>query len=84
MCPHYCHHLRIFLLLTSQLTVPLEARTSQGSAEATLYVTVEDVNEFPPRFAYDVYQTQITEEDDRHLPKPVIQVRGADTWLILY
>ncbi|XP_047739682.1 putative neural-cadherin 2 [Hyalella azteca] len=60
---------------TAHLTVPLEARTSQGSAEATLYVTVEDVNEFSPRFANDVYQTQITEEDDRHLPKPVIQVR---------
>ncbi|XP_047739449.1 putative neural-cadherin 2, partial [Hyalella azteca] len=62
----------------AHLTVPLEARTSQGSAEATLYVTVEDVNEFPPRFANDFYQTQITEEDDRHLPKPVIQVVARD------
>ncbi|XP_047737642.1 uncharacterized protein LOC108668249, partial [Hyalella azteca] len=72
---------------TSHLTVPLEARTSQGSAEATLYVTVEDVNEFPPRFANDVYQTQITEEDDRHLPKPVIQVvardRDGGSWGVL-
>ncbi|XP_047738868.1 protocadherin-16-like [Hyalella azteca] len=72
---------------TAHLTVPLEARTSQGSAEATLYVTVEDVNEFPPRFANDVYQTQITEEDDRHLPKPVIQVvardRDGGSWGVL-
>ncbi|KAF2361327.1 Cadherin-like [Trinorchestia longiramus] len=72
------HHFHTNCGSRKTLTVPLVARTPQGTAAATLYVSVEDVNEFAPRFASDLQQTQITEEDDRHLPKPVIQVAARD------
>ena len=37
-------------------------------------MTVQDYNDHRPQFPREVHETQITEEDDRHLPKPIIRV----------
>jgi len=37
-------------------------------------IRVKDVNDHPPVFDRPVYETQITEEDDRQLPKKILQV----------
>lgn len=37
-------------------------------------IHVNDVNDNPPIFDRPTYETQITEEDDRMLPKRVLQV----------
>lgn len=37
-------------------------------------IHVKDVNDNPPVFERPTYRTQITEEDDRNLPKRVLQV----------
>lgn len=36
-------------------------------------IHVKDVNDNPPVFERPTYRTQITEEDDRNLPKRVLQ-----------
>lgn len=41
----------------------------------TVVIHVKDVNDNPPVFERPTYRTQITEEDDRNLPKRVLQVR---------
>lgn len=40
----------------------------------TVVIHVKDVNDNPPVFERPTYRTQITEEDDRNLPKRVLQV----------
>lgn len=40
----------------------------------TVIIHVKDVNDNPPVFERPTYRTQITEEDDRNLPKRVLQV----------
>ncbi|GLH00437.1 Neural-cadherin [Gryllus bimaculatus] len=44
----------------------------------TVVIHVKDVNDNPPVFERPTYRTQITEEDDRNLPKRVLQVLA--TW----
>ena len=44
------------------------------SSTATVLLNVDDVNDNPPVFDRPTYETQITEEDDRMLPKRVLQV----------
>nr|XP_018903845.1 PREDICTED: neural-cadherin isoform X4 [Bemisia tabaci] len=41
-------------------------------------IHVKDVNDNPPVFERPTYRTQITEEDDRTLPKKVLQVNATD------
>ena len=41
----------------------------------TIVIHVNDVNDNPPVFDRPTYETQITEEDDRMLPKRVLQVQ---------
>ena len=41
----------------------------------TIVIHVNDVNDNPPVFDRPTYETQITEEDDRMLPKRVLQVK---------
>uniref|UniRef100_A0A182P5Q3 Cadherin domain-containing protein n=1 Tax=Anopheles epiroticus TaxID=199890 RepID=A0A182P5Q3_9DIPT len=43
----------------------------------TVVIHVKDVNDNPPVFERPTYRTQITEEDDRNLPKRVLQVEHA-------
>ena len=38
-------------------------------------IHVNDVNDNPPVFDRPTYETQITEEDDRGLPKKVLKVK---------
>ncbi|KAH9632745.1 hypothetical protein HF086_013117, partial [Spodoptera exigua] len=45
----------------------------------TVVIHVKDVNDNPPVFERPTYRTQITEEDDRNLPKRVLQVRFVIT-----
>ena len=40
----------------------------------TVIVHIKDVNDHPPIFEKTSYKTQITEEDDRGLPKKVLKV----------
>ena len=40
----------------------------------TIVIHVNDVNDNPPVFDRPTYETQITEEDDRSLPKRVLKV----------
>ena len=42
----------------------------------TIVIHVNDVNDNPPVFDRPTYETQITEEDDRMLPKRVLQVHN--------
>nr|CAD7427266.1 unnamed protein product [Timema monikensis] len=44
----------------------------------TVVVRVKDLNDNPPLFERPTYRTQITEEDDRNLPKRVLQVMAND------
>ncbi|KAK0172407.1 hypothetical protein PV328_005726 [Microctonus aethiopoides] len=44
----------------------------------TVVIHVKDVNDNPPVFERPTYKTQITEEDDRNLPKRVLQVEASD------
>lgn len=41
----------------------------------TVAIHVRDVNDNPPVFERPTYRTQITEEDDRNLPKKILQVQ---------
>ena len=43
----------------------------------TIVIHVNDVNDNPPVFDRPTYETQITEEDDRMLPKRVLQVEKS-------
>ena len=63
------------MLLTFQHLFRVSAGTSRGSGETLVQVSVSDANDHAPVFSRRHYETQITEEDDRHLPKPVLQVR---------
>ncbi|XP_023290813.1 neural-cadherin isoform X1 [Orussus abietinus] len=44
----------------------------------TVVIHVKDVNDNPPVFERPTYRTQITEEDDRNLPKRILQVVASD------
>nr|CAD7456940.1 unnamed protein product [Timema tahoe] len=44
----------------------------------TVVIHVKDLNDNPPLFERPTYRTQITEEDDRNLPKRVLQVTAND------
>lgn len=39
-----------------------------------MLIIVKDVNDLPPKFEQSSYETTIYEEDDRHLPKTILQV----------
>lgn len=44
----------------------------------TVVIHVKDVNDNPPVFDRPTYEAQITEEDDRNLPKRILQV-----WILM-
>jgi hypothetical protein len=50
----------------------------------TVVIHVKDVNDNPPVFERPTYRTQITEEDDRNLPKRVLQVINQSNWFPLF
>nr|CAD7572875.1 unnamed protein product [Timema californicum] len=56
----------------------LVASVDMKENHTTVVVHVKDVNDNPPLFERPTYRTQITEEDDRNLPKRVLQVKAND------
>lgn len=58
-----------------QYELKLAASDNLKENYTTVVIHVKDVNDNPPVFERPTYRTQITEEDDRNLPKRVLQVR---------
>ena len=50
------------------------ASDNRNENHTTVVIHVKDVNDNPPLFDRPLYETQITEEDDRSLPKNILQV----------
>lgn len=71
----------LILFLVSYSSSPLKKYELRLAASdnlkenyTTVVIHVKDVNDNPPVFERPTYRTQITEEDDRNLPKRVLQV----------
>lgn len=60
--------------LYEQYKLRLVASDNLNENYTTVVIHIKDVNDNPPDFDRPTYETQITEEDDRHLPKRVLQV----------
>ncbi|XP_042237522.1 putative neural-cadherin 2 isoform X2 [Homarus americanus] len=58
--------------------VILSALAGEERAFVRVGVRVLDANDQSPTFSRPLFETQITEEDDRHLPKPILQVSAVD------
>lgn len=61
-----------------QYELRLSASDNLRENHTTVVIHVKDVNDNPPVFERPTYRTQITEEDDRNLPKSVVQVGIVD------
>ena len=59
---------------TTQYELRLVASDNRNENHTTVVIHVKDVNDNPPRFDRPLYETQITEEDDRALPKNILTV----------
>nr|CAD7400327.1 unnamed protein product [Timema poppensis] len=64
--------------LTVNYELRLVASVDMKENHTMVVVHVKDVNDNPPLFERPTYRTQITEEDDRNLPKRVLQVTAND------
>ena len=64
----------MFMLLQYELR--LVASDNLNENYTTVVIHVNDVNDNPPVFDRPTYETQITEEDDRNLPKRVLKVNN--------
>ena len=62
-----------------QYELRLVASDNLNENFTTIVIHVNDVNDNPPVFDRPTYETQITEEDDRGLPKRVLKVNNAYT-----
>jgi multisubunit Na+/H+ antiporter MnhF subunit len=67
--------LTILLILKKKYELRLVASDNLNENYTTIVIHVNDVNDNPPVFDRPTYETQITEEDDRSLPKRVLQVK---------
>lgn len=59
--------------LDTQYELRLAASDNLKENYTTVVIHVKDVNDNPPVFERPTYRTQITEEDDRNLPKSVLR-----------
>jgi hypothetical protein len=57
-----------------QFKLRLVASDNLNENFTTVLIHIKDVNDNPPTFDRPTYETQITEEDDRHVPKRILQV----------
>ena len=64
----------------AQYELRLVASDNLNENYTTVVIHVNDVNDNPPVFDRPTYETQITEEDDRNLPKRVLKVNCAQVW----
>ena len=60
-----------------QYELRLVASDNLNENFTTIVIHVNDVNDNPPVFDRPTYETQISEEDDRGLPKRVLKVNNA-------
>ena len=69
-------HFEIETLTFDHLQYELRLVASDNLNEnyTKIVIHVNDVNDNPPVFDRPTYETQITEEDDRNLPKRVLKV----------
>lgn len=70
----YLFNLIFLSFFLSQYELLVEAKDGRKENFTTVIVHVKDVNDHPPIFEKTSYRTQITEEDDRGLPKKVMKV----------
>ncbi|CAH1131679.1 unnamed protein product [Ceutorhynchus assimilis] len=56
----------------------LSASSNSQHNYTTVLIHVKDVNDNPPIFEKTTYRTQITEEEDRNLPKSILKVKATD------
>ena len=61
----------------NQYELRLVASDNLNENYTTVVIHVNDVNDNPPVFDRPTYETQITEEDDRNLPKRVLKVSNV-------
>lgn len=79
-CPKLIYDIFLFSFLFFacvpffQYELRLAASDNLKENYTTVVIHVKDVNDNPPVFERPTYRTQITEEDDRNLPKRVLQV----------
>ena len=67
---------KIYLILQFfQHVLRVEARVGEFTSIADVVVDVKDANDFRPQFSRSLHETQITEADDRDLPKTILKVR---------
>lgn len=59
-----------------QYELRLVASDNLNENYTTVVIHVKDVNDNPPVFDRPTYEAQITEEDDRNLPKRILQVNS--------
>lgn len=59
------------------------ASDNRNENHTTVVIHVKDVNDNPPLFDRPLYETQITEEDDRSLPKNILQVSNTKRFSFL-
>ena len=64
----------------TQYELRLVASDNLNENYTTVVIHVNDVNDNPPVFDRPTYETQITEEDDRNLPKRVLKVQNVLVW----
>ncbi|XP_068212459.1 putative neural-cadherin 2 [Palaemon carinicauda] len=57
-----------------QYHLVVEVRAGEATSEAKIDIRVLDDNDHAPLFPRALHETQITEEDDRHLPKTILTV----------
>ncbi|KAJ9597441.1 hypothetical protein L9F63_011698, partial [Diploptera punctata] len=67
---NFCEHSVCYY---GQYELRLAASDNLKENYTTVVIHVKDVNDNPPVFERPTYRTQITEEDDRNLPKRVLQ-----------
>ena len=60
----------------TQYELRLVASDNLNENYTTVVIHVNDVNDNPPVFDRPTYETQITEEDDRNLPKRILKVQN--------
>ncbi|KAK8399372.1 hypothetical protein O3P69_003470 [Scylla paramamosain] len=65
--------------IQQQYELVVEALAGEARGEARVMVNVDDQNDHAPVFLRALHETQITEEDNRHLPKVILkQVTAVD------
>lgn len=74
---HFSMYFLFLLFLFPQYELRLAASDNLKENYTTVVIHVKDVNDNPPVFERPTYRTQITEEDDRNLPKRVLQAGVA-------